>query len=263
MIRNFRSLSALQYVAQCTPCCYENTFLIFILNSICLLYIFIKVPKMSLKHFANAALTVLRHQVMYSQPVRNVCQCQILGFKKNDLKTTSATMDNEETLKKKRPKTAPIPKITLIDPDHKLSIVTLDEAAKLCDRRGLKLVKIVDLDTKTQRPVFKMMTANQFVNEDKDKRVRKEEKKTNELKGEKTAIISSRIGQGDLDSKVKNVRKWLCKMYEVRITITGETADDIADNVIKMTEGFSRVVQRRKKGDSVKFQLLPPKQTQD
>ncbi|XP_050536235.1 uncharacterized protein LOC126902706 [Daktulosphaira vitifoliae] len=219
---------------------------------------------MFFKSFTYSSFIILRQsEVYYNQSVRSIILCQNLKYRKieQDL-NLNATKDNEEINKKKRPKTAPIPKITLISPDNNLSIVTLDEASKVSVRRGLKLVKVIDFDTKTQRPVFKMMTTTQFLKDDsKFKRLNNEENKFNELKGEKTAIISSRIGKSDLESKVNHFRKWLLKCYEVRITITGDSSNEIADNIIKMTEGFSRVVQKRQKGDSIKFQLLPPKQT--
>lgn len=47
------------------------------------------------------------------------------------------------------------PKITLISEANKIEIMTLDAAKKLSTRRDLKLVKIMDLDTKTQRSVYK------------------------------------------------------------------------------------------------------------
>jgi len=170
-------------------------------------------------------------------------------------------IDSEGALKKIRPKTVPLPKITLLGPEKDVSVVTMDVASKMCERRGLKLVKIIDIDTKTQRPVYQMMTPNQFLKEDQKSHQKKDEKNHNQLKREKTILINSRIGQSDLESKVNNICKWLSKMYEVRVTITGDTANEVADEVIKMTQECSRVVQRREKGDSVKFQLLPPKKS--
>ncbi|XP_025203748.1 translation initiation factor IF-3, mitochondrial [Melanaphis sacchari] len=203
-----------------------------------------------LKRFTASALYAIRLPINW-QPSSNVCLCQTLEFKKNKLE-----IDNEVALKKIRPKTVPQPKITLLGLENDVSVVTMDVASKMCERRGLKLVKIIDIDTKTQRPVYQMMTANQFLKED-----HKNEKSHNQLKKEKTVLINCRIGQGDLESKANNIHKWLSKMHEVRITITGDTANEIADKVIKMTQDYSRVVQRREKGDTVKFQLLPLKKS--
>ncbi|NP_001280640.1 uncharacterized protein LOC103310605 [Acyrthosiphon pisum] len=208
-----------------------------------------------LKRFAATTLYAIRLPINW-QPTSNVCLCRTLEFKKNRLE-----IDNEGALKKIRPKTAPVPKITLLGLEKDVSVVTIDVASKMCERRGLKLVKIIDIDTKTQRPVYQMMTANQFLKEDHKSHQDKDEKNHNQLKGEKTVLINCRIGQSDLESKVNNIRKWLSKMNEVRVTITGDTANEVADEVIKMTQESSRVVQRREKGNTVKFQLLPPKKS--
>lgn len=208
-----------------------------------------------LKRFATSTMYAIRLPINW-QPTSNVCLCRSLEFKKNRLE-----IDNEGALKKTRPKTVPLPKITLLGPEKDVSVVTMDVASKMCERRGLKLVKIIDIDTKTQRPVYQMMTPNQFLKEDQKGHQKKDEKNHNQLKGEKTVLINCRIGQSDLESKVNNIRKWISKMYEVRVTITGDTANEVADEVIKMTHECSRVVQRREKGDSVKFQLLPPKKS--
>jgi len=207
------------------------------------------------KRFAVSTLCVIRQPINW-QPASNVCLCRKLEFKKNRLE-----IDDQDTPKKIRPKTAPLPKITLLGLEKDVSVVTLDVASKMCERRGLKLVKIIDIDTKTQRPVYQMMTPNQFLKEDQKSHRNKDEKNHNQLKGEKTVLINCRIGQSDLESKVNNIRKWLSKMHEVRVTITGDTANEVADEVIKMTQESSRVVQRREKGNAVKFQLLPPKKS--
>lgn len=215
------------------------------------IHIFNKYPMM-LKRLSSILL-IPRPTVNW-QESSNICFCQILQFKKNMLE-----IENDSKVKKVRPKTVRQPKITLLDTNKDISVVTMDVASKLCERRGLKLVKIIDINTKTQRPVYKMMTTNQFLKEDTKNYQENSEKNSNKLKSEKTAIINSRIGQKDLESKVNSFRKWLNKMHEVRVTITGDSAKDIADEVIKMTQEFSRVVQMREKGDSIKFQLLPPK----
>jgi len=208
-----------------------------------------------IKRLAFGALCAFKNPINW-QVTSNICLCQNLDFKKTKLEIDVTEC---ETTKRIRPKTVPLPKITLLGPEKDISVVTMDDATKICERRGLKLVKVIDIDTKTQRPVYKMMTANQFLKEDSKINLKKEEKVNNKLKGEKTALINSRIGQSDLESKVNNFRKWLSKMYEVRVTITGDTANEIADQIIKMTEEYSRVVQKREKGNAIKFQLLPPK----
>lgn len=55
----------------------------------------------------------------------------------------------------KNPKHKTSPKVTLISPENKIEITTLDQAKKIAERRQLKLVSVVDFDTKTSRAVYK------------------------------------------------------------------------------------------------------------
>lgn len=54
-----------------------------------------------------------------------------------------------------RKKTRPIPKISLIHEDAKMEVITLDQAKKIAEKRQLKLVNVIDYDTKSKRPVYK------------------------------------------------------------------------------------------------------------
>lgn len=54
----------------------------------------------------------------------------------------------------KNPKHKTSPRITLLT-ENKIEITTLDQARKIAERRQLKLVSIVDFDTKTSRAVYK------------------------------------------------------------------------------------------------------------
>lgn len=209
-----------------------------------------------LKIYATHTSCVFRHQIKW-QPAFNIHICEHLGFKKNRIEFD----DSEQTTKKSRPRTIPQPKVTLLGPENNVSVVTIEEASKICDRRGLKLVKIIDIDTKTQRPVYQMLTTNQFLKADNKSHQNNNNNNLNKLKGEKIMIINCRIGQHDLESKINNIHKWLSKMNEVRVTITGDTANEVTNQIIEMTKEYSRVVQKREKGNSIKFQLLPQTKT--
>jgi translation initiation factor IF-3 len=113
--------------------------------------------------------------------------------------------------------------ITLIGTDNSLSVVSFTEAEKLAKRRDLKLVKIIDVDTKTHRPIYQLMTVSQYCNEDKKRRQEKTAQKESGYKGEKLLTLSHRITSHDLSSRLKNIRKWLSKTYEVRIVINGDS----------------------------------------
>lgn len=115
------------------------------------------------------------------------------------------------------------PVITLIGTENNIAVLSLSEAEKIAKRRDLKLVKVVDLDTKTQRPIYQLMTGAQYYKEDRKLRQEKAAKKEGGFKGEKLLTLSHRITPHDLSSRLKNISKWLSKTYEVRIVINGDS----------------------------------------
>jgi translation initiation factor IF-3 len=114
------------------------------------------------------------------------------------------------------------PIITLIGTDNNPSVMSLSDAEKIAKRRDLKLIRIVDLDTKTQRPIYQLMTTAQFYTEDRKLRKKKSAKEESGFKGNKLVTLSHRITPHDLSSKLKNITKWLSKAYEVRVVINGD-----------------------------------------
>uniref|UniRef100_A0A182W942 Translation initiation factor 3 N-terminal domain-containing protein n=1 Tax=Anopheles minimus TaxID=112268 RepID=A0A182W942_9DIPT len=162
----------------------------------------------------------------------------------------------------KKAKTAP--KITLISSDETISIVNLDEAVKISNRRNLKLVKITDLDTKTQRPVYRLMTGAEYLNEDLKRREdKKKSKQDASVKGDKLLTISARIAEHDLASKIQNVQKWLNKSYEVRVVVTGDGAgnkakqEDIAQRFEASVKDIGKIVQKRLRDNDLRFNIIP------
>lgn len=132
----------------------------------------------------------------------------------------------------KKKKTSIIPKITLLD-GNAVSITTLDEAQKISKRRDLKLVKIVDVDTKTQRAIYKLMTGSEYHQEDlKQRERRKAERQNNFLKGEKVLMLSSSIAKHDLEIDCKKITKWINKMYEVRVIINGDPEKSVSNSLL-------------------------------
>lgn len=166
----------------------------------------------------------------------------------------------ESAAKARKPKTSP--KVTLVSTDESVSIVSLEEAEKISKRRDLKLVKIVDLSLKTQRPVYKLMTSAEYLTEDLKRR--EEKKRTREeatIKGDKLLSISARISEHDLNSKIQNVVKWLKKSYEVRVVISadGEKSkqEGIAARIEQSTKEVGNVSQKRVRDNNLRFQILP------
>lgn len=149
----------------------------------------------------------------------NICSQQHYFSSKVDKQPESSDPE-------KKKKTVRIPKITLVSPDESIQIVTLEEAQKISRRRDLKLIKVIDLDTKTHRPVFKLMSGSDYHAEDlKQREIRKEKKNDIAVKGEKLLLINSRITEHDLESRIKNIIRWLNKKYEIRVVLSGDSSN--------------------------------------
>uniref|UniRef100_A0A182R143 Translation initiation factor 3 N-terminal domain-containing protein n=1 Tax=Anopheles farauti TaxID=69004 RepID=A0A182R143_9DIPT len=156
------------------------------------------------------------------------------------------------------------PKVTLISSDESISIVNLDEAVKISNRRNLKLVKITDLDTKTQRPVYRLMTGAEYLEDDLKRREEKKKSKQDAtIKGDKLLTISARIAEHDLTSKIQHVLKWLQKSYEVRVVVTGDGAghkgkqEEIAQRFETSVKDTGKMVQKRMRDNDLRFSILP------
>lgn len=155
-------------------------------------------------------------------------------------------------------------RITLISPDNSLSITDLKNAQNISLRRDLKLVKIQDTDAKTRRPVYKLMTSSEYHAEELSKRKEKQLARQNaSIKGEKLLTLSSRIGEHDLMTGIKKMLKLVEKQYEVKVVIAGDDAEaamkseKIYQTIENQVRNMSRIVQKRVKGNSLRFQLLP------
>ncbi|KPJ16948.1 hypothetical protein RR48_13804 [Papilio machaon] len=155
-------------------------------------------------------------------------------------------------------------RITLIGSDNSVSITDLKSAQSLSVRRDLKLVKIQDIDTKTRRPVYKLLTSAQYLEEEIAKRKEKKISKESLLiKGQKLITLTNRIAENDLMTSVKKMIKLLDKQFEVKVVVTGpdseamENLDKICSVIEKNTKSSGKIVQKRNKGNSLRFQLIP------
>lgn len=173
----------------------------------------------------------------------------------------SSNISSNEALKKKR-KTIEL-KITLITEGDKMNVVTMEQAKKLADKRQLKLVNIVDFDSKSSRPIYKLMTTHEYHAEDMKRR---EEKKiarnTPQIKSEKLLTVNSKITEHDLESKKAKVKKWIEKHHEVRVVISSEgdmkKAEDICTSIEKAgKEVEGRLLQKRVKDGTIRFSIMP------
>lgn len=138
---------------------------------------------------------------------------------------------DSDGVKKPRPKTVPVPRITLVSPDNSITVTVLEDAQRLAKRRNLTLVKVIDLDSKTQRPLYKLANSTDVLEEDvideeDTKNVDRAEQKSS--KGTKLFYISAKITKHDLQTKTKNVMKLLSKGHKAKIVITLDGVDGVS-----------------------------------
>ncbi|XP_055856630.1 uncharacterized protein LOC129919684 [Episyrphus balteatus] len=163
-------------------------------------------------------------------------------------------------------KTKEIPKITLLQQNDAMSVTTLEEANKLARRRDLQLVKVQDLDPKSNRPVYRLATkAELLADEDLDES--KSDKTTSSSSQKKPTVksltVGSRISDNDLTSRTKNISKWLSKGCEVRVLIQGNDAKSTElvfqkiETSIKEPQVIGKITQKRSKDGFIKFNIYP------
>jgi len=167
--------------------------------------------------------------------------------------TNNDNNKNKEKLEK-------LKKVTLLSDGNKVEVSSLQDAQKIAVRRNLKLVKLVDVDNKTQRPVYKLMSAAEFFElESKQRNLPKGAKAS---KGEKLLSVSGRIESNDLSAKVKLLEKWMSKGYEIRVLINKDNCDitkieGIVDTIGKSIRDNAKIVQKRWGGSDVRFSIVP------
>ena len=139
----------------------------------------------------------------------------------SDAKNEQSAMGIGAPLNPKKKKVF-IPRITLWSEDNEISVVTLEMAEKIAKRRNLKLVKVVDFDTRTERATYKLMTTKAFLEEDTKRKNVAQRKRHTDIKPEKLMYLSSKISEHDLQTKMNSVVKLLGKRHEVRIIVNIE-----------------------------------------
>jgi translation initiation factor IF-3 len=146
----------------------------------------------------------------------------------------------------------------------KMEVITLDQAKKIAEKRNMKLVNIIDRDTKSSRPIYKLMTSHEYHAEELKKREEKKEARGHpQIKAEKLLTINNKISQHDLESKVGKVKKWIEKMHEIRVVVGGEEGNmGGAEKITKTIEEAAkeleaRVLQKRTKDNTIRFTLMP------
>ncbi|XP_011637284.1 uncharacterized protein LOC105427315 [Pogonomyrmex barbatus] len=129
----------------------------------------------------------------------------------------------DNTVKKPRPKTVPVPKITLVSPDNSITVTVLEEAQRLAKRRNFTLVKVSDLENKTQRPLYKLVNSTDILEKTDTIEATQDADETIQIKSNKYTkllYVSAKIAEHDLRTKMKNLVKLLIKGYKTKVIIT-------------------------------------------
>lgn len=109
-----------------------------------------------------------------------------------------------------------------------------------------------------------MMTGAEYHEEDiKRREEKKEAKKEQHIKPEKLLTLGTKITEHDLASKMSKCVKWVEKLHEVRVVISGDPSDSqkaekIANTIeeeVKKVDG--RVLQKRLNAGTIKFSIMP------
>jgi translation initiation factor IF-3 len=107
-----------------------------------------------------------------------------------------------------------------------------------------------------------MNGAEYHIEDLKRREEKKEAKKVQTVKGEKLLSLSSKITEHDLNAKLAMTLKWLHKLYEVRVVISNDgsesqKAEHIAATLEQNTIDVGKILQKRVKDGTVRFQIMP------
>ncbi|KAH0558301.1 uncharacterized protein LOC123272029 [Cotesia glomerata] len=176
----------------------------------------------------------------------NKCYCNIIGL--------------EDPVNPKKKKVF-VPRITLLSNKDEISIVTLEAAQKLANRHNMKLVKIIDFDTKTERPVYKLMTIQEYLQSEATSKAQAKEAKERTIKEDKTIAMSSKISEHDLFTKIKSMNKMLGKRHGVQVLIAvdgnKEKASAVRDTIIEHCKDTAKVSSKSETASNLKVILRP------
>lgn len=108
------------------------------------------------------------------------------------------------------------------------------------------------------------MTGAEYHAEDLKRREQKKEaKKEQSIKSEKLLTLSNKIFEHDLNSKLAKCVKWIEKLHEVRVVISGDESDiQKSEKIVTAIEKEmipigGRILQKRNKDGTIKFSILP------
>lgn len=108
------------------------------------------------------------------------------------------------------------------------------------------------------------MTGAEYHSEEIKRREEKKiARKEQHIKSEKLLTLSNKISEHDLNSKLVKCVKWIDKLHEVRVVVSGDDSEKqktekiIAAIEVEMAKCAGRILQKRVKDGIVKFSILP------
>lgn len=108
-----------------------------------------------------------------------------------------------------------------------------------------------------------MTGAEYHAEELKRREDKKEARKEQHIKPEKLLTLNSKISEHDLNSKIAKCVKWVEKLHEIRVVISGGESDAQKNDKIvssiaeEMTKYGGRILQKRVKNGEVRFSIMP------
>lgn len=170
--------------------------------------------------FSNNFLTeTFAKKVKVSIFINKLC-CKDFCTSRKKQEDPNKVPERNAPLKPKVHKPLTSPQISLITPENEVTSTTLEQAEKMAIRRKLKLIKIVDFDTKTNRPVYKIMSNLEYFEAESENKEKRKREKQSLIKEDKLFIMSSKITENDLQFKIRQMTKLLQKKHPIRVYIS-------------------------------------------
>ncbi|XP_034937067.1 uncharacterized protein mIF3 [Chelonus insularis] len=194
------------------------------------------------------------------QKLKHYITPQWINYNQNFCSNVSNVPGIEDPVNQKKKKPF-IPRITLLFDNNDLTVTTLEQAEKLANRRNMKLIKIVDFDVKTERPIYKLMSIKDFIKEDNLSKAAAKVQKERSLKEDKTITLSSRIANHDLEVKIKSMHKMLKRKHGIRVIISidnnHEKAEFVRNEIMKACPEHGKIISNSATSSSFQIILRP------
>lgn len=118
--------------------------------------------------------------------------------------------------------------------------------------------------TFNQEIIQRLMTGSEYHQEEIKRRdEKKESRKEQHIKSEKLLTLTHKIAEHDLQAKIAKCVKWIEKLHEIRVVISGDESSmqqmekmiSAMEEQVKPVGG--RILQKRVKDGVIKFSIMP------